>query len=141
MELKVQSSEKWANPWWSFYHETTATFSQYDLKWVSNDTFEITVRVPVRNWGGTDRWFDCYLYVDDLPGKPLGKFGLAPGGSQNVEQAVQIKGLTGVKRNDHQLVFIADQSEESNQGYPNSYMNNFVRIYLKIIPGGTVTGK
>lgn len=117
---------------------TTSEIHESQLKWVSKDTFEADLGVRLWNYGGSAKSFDCWLYVDKLPGQLLGKENLGSGDVRDFNQPVKIK--VPSKCGNHTLVFIADPGEEKNEPYPNSYKNNFINVTLKILCGGTVQG-
>jgi hypothetical protein len=126
--------------WTSAVKGTTITFYDTALKWVTNDSFEGGIRVQLFNWGGTARTFSSTLYVDDLPGVPLGDLTLSAGERRQFENVVTFKINPKAKDDIHQIVFIADQPENNNQPYPNSYMNNFIQMFLKINRSSTLIG-
>lgn len=134
-EIKLVFSTK---EWLYTGKGTTNEIHEAKLKWISNDTFEANVEVGLWNYGCTAKTFDCWLYVDKLPGQFLQKVTLQSGHVMKFNQSVKIK--VPSKCGDHSLVFIADPDEHKNEPYPNSYMNNFINFTLRIICGGTIKG-
>jgi hypothetical protein len=120
------------------YRGTTNQINAWEMKWISNDTFEAKLEVGLWNYGCVSRTFDCWLYVDKLPGQLIKKVTLNPGQTMKFNETVKIK--VPYKSGTHQLVFIADPDEAKNEPYPNSYRNNFIIGNLKILTEGTVTG-
>ncbi len=109
------------------------------IQWVAKDKFAATMEVFLWNYGCIARTFDCWLYVDDLPGQRVAQgITLAPGQRSEWKQAVVIK--VPQRCGGHRLLFIADPKERDNEPYPNSYQNNFINAVLKILCGGTIEG-
>ncbi|OGP87193.1 MAG: hypothetical protein A2156_08055 [Deltaproteobacteria bacterium RBG_16_48_10] len=134
-EIKLVFSPK---EWLYIGKGTTNEIHEAKLKWISKDTFEANVEVGLWNFGCTAKTFDCWLYVDKLPGQFLQKVTLQPGQVDKFNQLIKIK--VPSKCGDHSLVFIADPDEHKNEPYPNSYMNNFINVTLRILCGGTIKG-
>jgi hypothetical protein len=134
-EIKLVFSPK---EWLYIGKGTTNEIHEAKLKWISKDTFEANVEVGLWNFGCTAKTFDCWLYVDKLPGQFLQKVTLQSGQVDKFNQLIKIK--VPSKCGNHSLVFIADPDEHKNEPYPNSYMNNFINVTLRILCGGTVKG-
>jgi hypothetical protein len=134
-EIKLVFSPK---EWLYIGKGTTNEIHESKIKWVSNDTFEANVEVGLWNYGCTAKTFDYWLYVDKLPGQLLQKVTLQSGDVMKFNQLVKIK--VPSKCGNHSLVFIADPDEQKSEPYPNSYMNNFINVTLKILCGGTIKG-
>ena len=117
---------------------TTNKIHESYLKWISNDTFEANLEVGLWNYGCVQRTFDCWFYVDKLPGQLIKKVTLYPGQRMKFNETVKIK--VPKRGGPHLIAFIADPDEAKNEVYPNSYQNNFINGYLEILTGGTVTG-
>ena len=118
---------------------TSHSIHETKLKWLDKDTFEAEMEVVLWNYGSMKKTFDIWLYVDKLPGQLLfAGASLQPGYKMTWKHPVKIK--VPSKCGDHRLVFIVDPDEEKNQPYPDSYMNNFINVTLKIACGGTITG-
>lgn len=125
---------------WLYISTGTANQIHADqVRWVGADEFEAGLEVFLWNYGCAPRAFDCWLYVDDLPGqKVANNLLLQPGFRVQWKQTVRIR--LRDRCGDHRLVFVADPAENKNEPYPNSYQNNFIRCFLKIKCGGTITG-
>ncbi|MCU0236515.1 MAG: GPI anchored serine-threonine rich family protein [Acidobacteria bacterium] len=117
---------------------TSNQIHQGKLKWLPGDTCEAELEVDIWNYGSVARTFDCWLYVDNLPGQFLSKLSLLPGEKTTWKQMVKIK--LQPRCGAHRIVFIADPAEANNPPYPDSHLNNNIPVTLKIICGGTVTG-
>jgi len=118
---------------------TSNEIHEAKLKWLSENIFEAEMEVVLWNYGAVKKSFDIWLYVDKLPGQLLfSGASLQPGYKTTWKQLVKIK--LPSRCGNHRLVFIADPAEAKNQPYPNSYMNNFIDVTLKIACGGTITG-
>lgn len=125
--------------WLQLTKGSSKKINHADLQWVSAGEFEVTLAARLFNYGCEDRLAECAVYVDQQPAQALGKHYVRTGESVLIEKKIRIKVADLTKS--HQLVFIADQDEMQNQGYPNSYLNNFVNVYFTIVKtGGTVTG-
>lgn len=126
----------------SWVYIATGTANQIhadQIRWVGADEFEAGLEVFLWNYGCAPRSFDCWLYVDDLPGRKVAdNLALQPGYRVQWKQTVRIR--LPERCGDHRLVFVADPAENKNEPYPNSYQNNFIRCFLKIKCGGTITG-
>jgi hypothetical protein len=125
---------------WLYINRGTAnTIHESKIKWVSKATFEVELEIDLWNYGCSAKTFDLWLYADKLPGQLLqGGIFLPPGYKTTLKQPVQVK--LPSQCGDHQLVFIADPKEHDNEPYPNSYMNNFIDVTLRILCGGTAQG-
>jgi hypothetical protein len=117
---------------------TSNKIHQAKIKWLSDDTFEAELEVVLWNYGAAAKTFDCWLYVDKLPGQLLTTLSLQPGQKTTLKQPTKIK--LASRCGDHRIVFIADPKEHGNEPYQNSYMNNFIPVTLKILCDKTVTG-
>ena len=74
----------------------------------------------------------------ELAGQFVQKMTLWSGQIVSMERPAKIK--VPSKCGNHNIVFIADPDEQKNEPYPNSYMNNFINVTLRILCGGTIKG-
>ena len=112
------------------------TISPGNFNWIDNKSFKTKVGIEVWNWGCSSRTFNINLHMDGpyLNGKngiTIGTLTLQPGEQKHFEsQPILFTILKGPKY--QKLLLVADQPEKSNEGYQNSYMNNFILAYIRI---------
>jgi len=125
---------------WVYILNGTSNETHEDqIKWLSAEKFEATMAVFLWNYGCAAKTFDCWLYVDDLPGQLVaGGIHLQPGYRVEWKQPVTMR--VAKRCGDHRLVFIADPKEHGHEPYPNSYLNNVINVTLRIRCGGTIYG-
>lgn len=119
-----------AKNWKAFSKWTTQNLSDAGLNWVKGG-FKARIYLPVYNYGCAWRTFDAYLYIDKQKGQFLGKYTLGPGQWTAIDKVVTI--AASVRAKPYQMVIIADQAENTDQPYPNSYMNNFVNTSFILV--------
>ncbi len=121
----------------SLYHNGKGILNISNFKKVPGG-FEAYVDVDAENYGCSTRKFRIGLFADGpyLDGKEavsLGWFVLSSGESRFLRSKNPIKFTFPKDGQYHRIVLIADPEEEKNEGYPNSYMNNFVRSFVKVM--------
>ena len=100
---------------------------------------EAPIQVDIENWGCTKRTFYIDLYVEDGPylnekkGIRLGSMTLGPGETGYFKSS-PVKISIPMDGKFHKLVLIADQEEAGNEGYMQSYLNNIIVTFVKIVP-------
>ncbi len=116
---------------------TSNTIHESKVKWVDKETFAAELEVRIWNYGCRSKTYDIWLYADKLPGQCIFPGAtLQAGDRTDFKRPVKVK--LDSKCGNHSLVFIADPQEAKNQPYPDSYMNNFINVTLKILCGGGI---
>jgi hypothetical protein len=124
---------------------STATFHPDLFNWISPTQFKTTVAVSVMNFGCSAKTFSIDLFMDGpwLDGKKgvkLGTVTLAPGQEKYFESQPIVFSIPK-SSNYEKIMLVADQNEKNDQGYPNSYMNNFIVANIRIyVVDNTVRG-
>jgi len=133
-EIKLTFSPK---EWLYLNRGTSNTIHESKVKWVDKDTFAAELEVRIWNYGCRSKTYDIWLYADKLPGQCI-----FPGATLHAGDRTTFKWPVKVKLDSkcgsHSLVFIADPQEAKNQPYPDSYMNNFIPVTLKILCAGGI---
>ena len=99
--------------------------------------FKCFVVAEAGNFGCTKRTFKINLFMDGpyLNGKKaitLGTYTLLPGEIKLLKSQFPVNFSIPFDGKPYRIVLIADQEEEKNQGYPDSYLNNTILSFIKI---------
>jgi len=110
-------------------------------------SFVTNIGFKVRNWGCTARTFDIKLFMDgpylnrNKSAITLGKLTLKPGEEKYYKSAL-ISFSIPRDSTFRKILLVADPQEANNQGYPDSYKNNFILAFFRFYgDDNTVRGR
>jgi len=110
-------------------------------------SFVTNIGVKVWNWGCTTRTFDIKLFMDgpylnrNKSAITLGKLTLKPG-EEKYFKSDMISFSIPRDSTFRKILLVADPQEANNQGYPNSYKNNFILAFFRFYgDDNTVRGR